>query len=299
MTPTVHSPTIPPDEFALLAESGSLLRLHPGQVLFRQGDPCFSIYWVTDGEVEVSQEPSDTHPIPRPVCVLGSGEVVGEFALFSENGRRTDTVRAATQGAWLLELPVNPIEMLRDHMGDPLAGFRLLRALMVSTVYRFWGAMGEAGNREDRPVVGGHGSPAMDDAVCAVLAGIDRGRRWWQRRDLREWSTGRTIEPGWIGDRVALVASGGGEIQLTNWHGAKVPHRQTWEFRGPLLVPLGRRGGMNGLPGIRIRIQENSEGRVFRWSRFGSRNLDPGHEDFLALHGVARMLVAQIQDLEA
>ncbi len=55
-------------------------------ILFRANDPATALYYVLEGTVHLTELDKD----------LGPGSLVGEFALFSESGRRTATAVAKT-----------------------------------------------------------------------------------------------------------------------------------------------------------------------------------------------------------
>ncbi len=79
-----------------IAEVAALLsgRLaSPGEVIFREGDPVDSVYFIISGEVQVMTE--------RQSFRLGPGEFFGEIALLRE-GRRTAGVTALTTCQLLL-----------------------------------------------------------------------------------------------------------------------------------------------------------------------------------------------------
>lgn len=73
-----------------LATSLEDVRLAPGEVVFRRGDPGDRFYVISRGEVEVEVQVDTQEPV-----VLGPGGFFGEIALLS-NVSRTATVRART-----------------------------------------------------------------------------------------------------------------------------------------------------------------------------------------------------------
>ena len=76
-----------------LAAYGSELALHPGEILFLQGDVADGLYWIDSGTLVVLQGSLDK---PRLLTFRKPGQVVGEIALL-ENIRRTATVAAITE----------------------------------------------------------------------------------------------------------------------------------------------------------------------------------------------------------
>lgn len=75
-------------------------RLHPNQVLFRQGDQADSLYIIASGRLRVSALDRAGHE--KVLAFLGAGEIVGEMGLLS-GGARSATV-TATSDARLLRL---------------------------------------------------------------------------------------------------------------------------------------------------------------------------------------------------
>jgi len=74
------------DDLNALEEVGAEAVLSSGQVLIEPGQQGAGLYVVLEGTVEV-----ETPEISRQ---LGPGEIIGELALFSEDGKRTARVRA-------------------------------------------------------------------------------------------------------------------------------------------------------------------------------------------------------------
>lgn len=82
------------DDLRKLEAAGSQLTFAPGQVLIERGTPGTGLYVVVEGQIVV--ETPDEGRIE-----LGPSSVVGERALFSEDGLRQARVRALTQCAVL------------------------------------------------------------------------------------------------------------------------------------------------------------------------------------------------------
>ena len=72
---------------------GNDVMLHPGDMLFLQGDVADGLYWIEEGVVVILQ--GDLKK-PRLLTFRKPGQVVGEIALL-ENIRRTATVAAITE----------------------------------------------------------------------------------------------------------------------------------------------------------------------------------------------------------
>jgi CRP-like cAMP-binding protein len=77
------------DDLRKLEAAGSQLTFASGQVLIERGTPGTGLYVVLEGQIAV-ETPDEG------LIELGPGSVVGERALFSENGLRQARVRALT-----------------------------------------------------------------------------------------------------------------------------------------------------------------------------------------------------------
>lgn len=75
------------------------LRMTPGQVVVRQGDPADRFFHILDGTFEVNQT-KDPGGAPRFLRTLGPGDVFGEIGLL-RGVPRTATVTSATDGTLL------------------------------------------------------------------------------------------------------------------------------------------------------------------------------------------------------
>src|SRR5262249_36185503 len=78
------------DDLRKLEAAGSALSFGAGQMLIESGKPGTGLYVLLDGQIVVEA--------PEGTRELGPGAVVGERALFSEDGTRTARVRALTHG---------------------------------------------------------------------------------------------------------------------------------------------------------------------------------------------------------
>lgn len=82
---------LPPEIVAAIGAELTELRLEPGDVLWRQGDPADGLHVVASGAVEVTvRTPVDVNVV---LAVLGAGEILGELPLLA-GGARAATVRA-------------------------------------------------------------------------------------------------------------------------------------------------------------------------------------------------------------
>lgn len=78
------------DDLRKLETAGSELSFGSGQMLIESGRPGTGLYLVLEGQIVVEA--------PERTRELGPGAVIGERALFSEDGLRTARVRAVTHG---------------------------------------------------------------------------------------------------------------------------------------------------------------------------------------------------------
>ena len=74
------------------------VRLHRGEILFREGDAGDELYVVIDGKVKMGRTSTDGRE--NLLSVLGPGQMFGELSLF-DPGPRSSTVTAVTDAALL------------------------------------------------------------------------------------------------------------------------------------------------------------------------------------------------------
>ena len=86
----VPPPHLPADVLQRLAAAGVDRHLPAGAQLFRQGDLADGMYIIEEGIIALHFDEF------KPSLRMGSGNVLGEFALITERGRRTATAIAAT-----------------------------------------------------------------------------------------------------------------------------------------------------------------------------------------------------------
>ena len=106
------------EDLRRLEASGSALSFAAGQVLIERGTPGTGLYVVVEGQIVV--ETPDEGRVE-----LGPGSVVGERALFSEDGLRQARVRAVTP---TVVVAVDRAEVERMCADDPAFAERLAKS---------------------------------------------------------------------------------------------------------------------------------------------------------------------------
>jgi CRP-like cAMP-binding protein len=82
---------VPAGDLSVLAEMVETERLAEGEVLFERGEASTSVYVIASGAMGVWLPGR-----PEPVRRLAAGDLLGEYGMFSRQGR-TATVKAETQ----------------------------------------------------------------------------------------------------------------------------------------------------------------------------------------------------------
>lgn len=91
-------------------------RLRPGAVLFRQGDAADRLYFLASGRLEVVERGT----------LIAAGQMFGEIAFFSPEGRRTGTVRCV-EAATVLSIDETTFKQLLFQ--NPAFGFEIVRLI--------------------------------------------------------------------------------------------------------------------------------------------------------------------------
>jgi CRP-like cAMP-binding protein len=105
------------DDLEKLEAAGTKLTFGSGQMLIESGKPGTGLYLVVEGHIVVEA--------PEGARELGPGSVIGERALFSEDGLRTARVRALTHG---VVVAVDRADVDRLCAEDPEFADRLARS---------------------------------------------------------------------------------------------------------------------------------------------------------------------------
>ena len=106
------------DDLRKLEAAGSHLPFSSGQILTERGEPGTGLYVVVEGQIVV-ETPDEG------LLELGPGSIVGERALFSEDGLRQARVRALTDG---VVVAVGRAQVERLCADDPEFAERLARS---------------------------------------------------------------------------------------------------------------------------------------------------------------------------
>ncbi len=107
---TSLAPGVAVDELARLAASAVIERYRQGEVLFHEGDPSNGLHLIRRGSVTVSCRKAGAEQV---LAYLPAGNIVGEMALFSPEGRRNATVKA-TIAAETIRIPTEAIRPFID-----------------------------------------------------------------------------------------------------------------------------------------------------------------------------------------
>lgn len=92
-------------------------RFKAGHTLFYKGDPADWMYWLVDGDMELTD-------IEKR---LEKGRIFGEISMFSPSGLRTHTARCVT-GCTVLEIHKRTVKQL--YFQNPSFGFHLIELLV-------------------------------------------------------------------------------------------------------------------------------------------------------------------------
>jgi len=110
---------LPAPDLEALARLSGERRVPAGDVLFRRGEGCASVFGLLDGSVKLVRRPGGRETVME---LLGPGALIGETALFSGCGHEGDAVTLT--GCRLLSLPALPL--LRHLQDAPRTALALL-----------------------------------------------------------------------------------------------------------------------------------------------------------------------------
>lgn len=111
------------DQLGIVADHTALMDLDPGAVVFNEGDPGDSVYFVIDGEVDVIMESSWGDRVQ--LATLTKGTSFGEMSIIDELPRSASIVSSADSKVLALSKDGFD-EILSEH---PEVGVVLLRGL--------------------------------------------------------------------------------------------------------------------------------------------------------------------------
>ena len=171
--------SLPPAEFAPLAQSAEVKTYPDGQVIFQAGDPGDGVYVIGAGEVQISVMANPTEH--RILTRLGLGDFFGEMAVL-DNEPRSATA-AAVGGTTLYFLP--RAAMLAALNRSPSLAFSMVREFSLRTRDFNRHYLEEVLQAERLAFVGDrrqgdqHRGPAEEPGVArahvAEHAGVERG----------------------------------------------------------------------------------------------------------------------------
>jgi CRP-like cAMP-binding protein len=117
-----------PDEVSDVSGLLSAIDLKSGDILFRQGDLCTSVYLIISGRVEIRiEKPGDSS---HSLVTLGSGAILGEMGPLTEEPRGATCVALAeTQ---LGELPISALRGALERGNRWAAKFILATAKVLA-----------------------------------------------------------------------------------------------------------------------------------------------------------------------
>ena len=116
--------SLPDEEIDLLAHSLREVDYQQGEVLFLEGEKAERFYMILEGEVDILKALGS--PEERLLGTRGAGSFLGELSLFSEDQKRSATVRANT--------PLRMLEMTSTEFDEllhrvPNLAYELMRVL--------------------------------------------------------------------------------------------------------------------------------------------------------------------------
>jgi len=111
-------------ELAKVAEISKDQRFHPGQTIFKEGEPGNRLFLILEGDVRISRDIPGSGE--EALAVLKPGACFGEMAVFDRSERSTDAI--SNGGCHLLTISRADLEMVLDL--DPELAVKVLRAMV-------------------------------------------------------------------------------------------------------------------------------------------------------------------------
>lgn len=110
--------------FPMICRAAEKLVLKKGDVLFRQGDPSNVLYYIKEGSLKLVRVTEAGQDVI--IQILGSGEAIGETALFREN-TFSPVSAIALKDAKICSLSRQSFEQVV--MNDPKIAFQIIKSL--------------------------------------------------------------------------------------------------------------------------------------------------------------------------
>ena len=111
-------------ELSKIAEISREQRFHPGQTIFKEGEPGNRLFLILEGDVRISRDIPGSGE--EALAVLKPGACFGEMAVFDRSERSTDAI--SNGGCRLLTISRADLEIVLDL--DPELAAKVLRAMV-------------------------------------------------------------------------------------------------------------------------------------------------------------------------
>jgi CRP/FNR family transcriptional regulator, cyclic AMP receptor protein len=116
--------TLDDAELAKVAEICRELSYHPGQTIFKEGEPGNRLFLILEGDVRISRDIPGSGE--EALAVLKPGACFGEMAVFDRSERSTDAI--SNGGCRLLTISRADLEIVLDL--DPELAGKVLRSMV-------------------------------------------------------------------------------------------------------------------------------------------------------------------------
>lgn len=116
--------TLEDAELAKISETCKEQRYHPGQTIFKEGEPGNRLFLILEGDVRISRDIPGSGE--EALTILKPGACFGEMAVFDRSERSTDAI--SNGGCRLLTISRADLEIVLDL--DPELAGKVLRAMV-------------------------------------------------------------------------------------------------------------------------------------------------------------------------
>ena len=116
--------TLDDAELAKIAETCREVSYHPGQTIFKEGEPGNRLFLILEGDVRISRDIPGSGE--EALAILKPGACFGEMAVFDRSERSTDAI--SNGGCRLLTISRADLEIVLDL--DPELAGKVLRAMV-------------------------------------------------------------------------------------------------------------------------------------------------------------------------